>query len=98
MPFIRHLTLTANTVTTVTLNPLDNASSFEVLNRNGADEVFISHDGTATPPNPTVAGNDFDIVPAAAGSAVQIRRIGSGNIVLKLISASATSVSVRAIA
>lgn len=98
MAFIRHLTLVASTPTTVTLDAAANASTFEVLNRNGADEVFISYDGTATPANPTVEGNDFDVVPAAGGAAVQLRRIGAGNIVVKLISAAATKVSVRGIA
>lgn len=98
MAYVRHQTLTVSTVATFTLTALDNASGFEVLNRNGAGEVYISYDGTAAPANPTVAGNDFDVVPAATGAAAQFPRIGYGNIVVKLISAAATAVSVRAIA
>lgn len=95
MAFVRHITLVANTVSTVTLT--DNSSSVEILSRNGLDEVFVSFDGTAAPVNPTVAGNDFDVVPAAIGAALAIRRPGSAAIVLKLISASATTVSVRGV-
>lgn len=98
MAFVRHLTLTAGVVSTVTLNASDNSSSFEVLNRNGAGEVYISHDGTSNPTNPTVAGNDFDVVVAAVGAATQIRRIGTGTATIDLISAAATAISVRGIA
>lgn len=99
MAFIRHQTLTASTVATFTLTAADNASRFEVLNRNGAGEVYISHNGSdaAGTPNPTVAGNDFDVVPASAGAFLQLRRIGQGNIIVKVISAQATAVTVRAL-
>jgi hypothetical protein len=95
--FNRHVTLTAATVSTFTLATADNSSGFEILNRNGLGEVYISHDGTAAPANPTVAGNDFDVIPAIAGAAVQIRRIGTGTAVVKVISAQATAISIRAI-
>lgn len=98
MPYVRHQTLTAATVATFTLTALDNASGFEILNRNGAGEVYISHDGTANPANPTVAGNDFDVVPAATGAALRMKRTGTGPIVVRVISAQATAITVRAIA
>ena len=98
MPFVRHLALTAGVVSTVTLSAAENASRFEVMNRNGADEVYISHDGTVNPTNPTVGGNDFDVVPAAVGAALTLRRVGSATATIDLISAAATTVSVRGVA
>lgn len=96
MPFARHVTLVANTVSTFTLT--DNSSAFEVISRNGLADVYVSYDGTAAPGNPTVAGNDFDVIPAAAGAGIRVRRTGTLPIVVKVISAQATTVSFRAIA
>lgn len=96
MAYVRHATLTANTVQAFTLT--DNSSAFEVLNRNGAGEVYVSYDGTATPANPTVGGNDFDVIPAAVGAGVRIRRTGTAAISIKVISTQATAVSFRGIA
>lgn len=95
MAYVRHVTLTANTVQAFSLT--DNSSGFEVLNRNGLDEVYVSYDGTSTPANPTVGGNDFDVVPAAVGAATQFRRIGTTAIAIKVISAKATTVSFRSL-
>lgn len=96
MAYARHVTLTANAVTTFTLT--DNSSGFEILNRSGAGEIYVSHDGTATPGDPTVAGNDFDVVPAAIGAGIRVRRTGTAAIVVKVISAQATAVSFRSMA
>jgi hypothetical protein len=96
MAYARHVTLTANTVQTFTLT--DNSSGFEILNRNGLGEIYVSHDGTAAPANPTVGGNDFDVVPAASGASLQMRRVGTAAIVVKVISAAATAVSFRSLA
>lgn len=96
MAYNRHATLTPSTVMTFTLT--DNSSGFEILNRNGAGEIYISHDGTAAPTDPTVGGNNFDVVPAATGAAVQINRIGQAAIVVKVISAAAATVSFRSLA
>lgn len=97
MAYVRHVTLTASTPQTFTLT--DNSSGFEILNRNGAGEIYISYDGTNAPANPTVGGNDFDVVPAAVGAAVQISRTGGQQpIVAKVISAAATAVSFRSLA
>lgn len=96
MAFVRHFTLTPTVVSTVTVT--DNSSAVEILNRSGLDEVYTTSGDTSTAPaNPSVGGNDCDVVPAAIGSAVQARRSGSAPIVVKLISASATAVSVRAV-
>lgn len=96
MAYVRHVTLTANTVQAFTLT--DNSSAFEVLNRNGLGEIFVSYDGTAAPANPTVAGNDFDVIPAAVGAGIRVRRTGTASISIKVISAVATTVSFRSIA
>ena len=98
MAFTRHITLTPGTVQPWTFN--DNSSAFEILNRNGAGEVYISHDGTASPADPTVGGSGFDVVPAVTGAAVQKRRAtGTQNaITVKVISAAATAVSIRSLA
>ena len=97
MAYVRHVTLTASTVQTFTLT--DNSSGFEVMNRNGAGEIYISYDGTASPVNPTVGGNDFDVVPAAVGATLQLKRTGGQQpIVVKVISAAATAVSFRSLA
>jgi hypothetical protein len=95
MAFVRHVTLVANTVSTVTVT--DNSASFEVINRNGVAEVFISHNGTASPPDPTVAGNDFPVIAGAIGASGTFRRSSSAAIVVKLISTGATAVAVRGI-
>jgi hypothetical protein len=98
MAFNRHATLTPSTVMTFTLT--DNSSGYEVMNRNGAGEIYISHDGTAAPANPTVGGNDFDVIPAAVGAAAQFNRASStqNSIVVKVISVAATAVSFRSLA
>lgn len=98
MAYIRHITLVANTAQTVTLDPNANASRVEIMSRNGLDTIYVSYDGTAAPVNPTVAGNDFDAVAASIGAAIRFKRTSSANIVVKLISAQATAVTVRAIA
>lgn len=96
MPFARHLTLVSNTVSTVTVT--GNPSQVEILSRNGLGEVYVSYDGTAAPVNPTVAGNDFDVIPAIAGAALILGEIGaSDQNVVKVISAVATTISVRGI-
>jgi len=96
MPFVRHQTLTASTVATFTVT--GNPAQIEILSRNGLGEVYVSYDGTANPANPTVAGNDFDVIPAIAGAGVVIGEIGSSDQnVVKVISASATTISVRGI-
>ncbi len=96
MPYVRHQTLTASTVATFTVT--GNPSAVEILSRNGLGEVYVSYDGTAAPANPTVAGNDFDVIPAIAGAGLVLGEVGAGDQnVVKVISAAATAISVRAI-
>lgn len=101
MAYVRHVTLVANTVQTFTVSGASaNASAFEILNRNGLGEIYISHDGTAAPTDPTIGGNDFDVIPAAVGAGVQLRRSTSSQnaVTVKVISPVATTVSFRSIA
>lgn len=97
MPYARHATLTANTVATYTLNLADNASGFEVVQRTALADLYVSYDGTAAPANPTVGGNDFDVVPAAVGAWIRRKRTGTANIVVKVISSAASQITIRAI-
>lgn len=90
MPESEHLTLVANTVAEVDLPT--NAGRVEVLNRDGADEVYFTVNGAA----PTVGGNDTHVLPATVGS-VEVSRTRSGAAVVKLISAGTPKVSVRAL-
>lgn len=101
MAFIRHVTLVAATVQTFTFTgTAANASGFEIINRNGLDEIYISHDGTAAPTDPTVGGNDFDVIPAAVGAGAQIARARNSQlaITVKVISAQATKMTIRSLA
>lgn len=95
MPLVRHFTLTAGTARKVTLT--DNSSGFEVLNRNGAGEIFVSHDGSDNPPPPVVNGDDFDVVVAGVGASLTVQRIGTRKVTVSLISPQATTASVRGI-
>lgn len=93
--YARHITLLAGAVQSFTL-PGD-YSSVEVLNRGGSDEIYVSYDGGATPANPTAGGNDFDVVTAATGASIQISRVNSVALTVKLISAAGTTCSLRGI-
>lgn len=95
MAYTRHVTLTANTVQSWTFP--DNSSVFEIINRNGAGEVYVSHDGTVAPTDPTVGGNNFDVIPAAVGAGFQMTRLSQLPITVKVISAAATAVSIRSL-
>lgn len=84
-----HVTLVANTVTTVTLD--GNYSTIEVLNVDGAAPIYFTVDGTT----PTVEGNGCNVLPAAiCGLTVWA---GSNVDVIKLISAGTPKVSIRGI-
>ncbi len=90
MATVRHVTLVADTVATVSLNV--NAGRIEVLNRTGTAEVYFTTDGSA----PTVGGNNCYVLPAAI-SALEVPDEISGMAVVKLISVGTPSVSVRAL-
>lgn len=84
-----HRTLVAATVTTITFD--DNFGWFEVTNVDGADAVYVSTTGV----DPTVAGDGFEVVTAAAGAFAIVQDRTTGNSVVKLISAGTPKVSVR---
>jgi hypothetical protein len=94
--YARHVTLAAGVVQTFTL-PSSDYPAVEILNRGGTDEIYISFDGTAAPAAPTAGGNDFDVIPAAVGAGIQIRRDSTATVVVKLISTAGTTASVRGI-
>ena len=73
-------TLTASTIATVTL--ARDREWVEVLNRNGAAEIFFTVDGS----NPTVAGAGTFCVPAIAGAAVKVAAPEAATTSVKLIS------------
>jgi len=85
---VRHGALTAATVATVAL-PLD-ADTIEVLNH-GDVALYFRIDGT----NPTVDGNDAEIVPA--GTALEVNRKAAGNASVKIISSGTPAFSVRGV-
>lgn len=102
MATTKHLTLVADTVSTVELaapDPRADLTSFEdpparrveVLNRSGDAAVYFTTDGTA----PTVGGDNTHVLPAAV-SAVEVDDETPGpTCVVKLISAGTPAVSVR---
>jgi hypothetical protein len=85
---VRHGSLTAETVETVNL-PVD-ADTVEVLNR-GTDDIYFTVTGT----NPSVGGNDCEIV--TAGSALEVNRKAAGHTTVKMVSESAVEYSVRGV-
>ncbi len=85
----KHVTLTANVPTTITLEA--NAGRIEVFNR-GTDDVWFTTDDTI----PAADADDVHIV--SGGSAVEVDDETAGkNSVIKLISAGTPKVSVRAL-
>ena len=86
----RHITLTAGEVETVELGI--NAARIEVLNRDGAAAVYF----TTNDVEPTIAGNNTYVLPAAV-SALEVPDEISGPSVVKLISSGTPAVSVRAL-
>lgn len=85
---VKHATLAAATVDTVTLG--SDANRVEVYNRGTGDLYFTVSGGT-----PTVAGDDCYI--ASSGAALQVDVPTAGNTVVKLISAAAVPYSVTGV-
>lgn len=86
----QYLTLTANTVASITLNPAQD--DITVRNRDGLAEVFFTVDGS----NPTVGGNGTYLLPALAGASVKVAPplIGGQVNQIKLISSGTPQVMV----
>lgn len=88
-----HVTLVANTVTTVTLDG-GYYGQVEVLNVDGMAAIYFTVDGA----DPTIEGNGCNVLPAAIGGlTVRVADV-DGSFVVKLISAGTPKVSVRGVA
>jgi hypothetical protein len=83
--------LTPNVVDTITFG--ENYNAVEVLNRNGAGELYFTVDGTLVP---TVGGSSNHVLPAAV-SAMTVNAGGTvGPTIVRVISSAAATYSVRA--
>lgn len=89
---VKHATLVAATVTTLSLDA--GYQSVEVLNRDGAAEVFVTVDGT----EPTVEGEDCFALPATIGALEVPAELGGWVTEVKLISSGTPKVTVTGIA
>lgn len=83
-----HVTLVANTVTTVTLD--SDYATVEVLNVDGAASVYFTTNGAT----PTVEGAGCNVLPAAIG-ALDLNTGTRGTVTVKLISTGTPKISVR---
>ena len=87
---IKHATLTAGTADTVTLD--GDYTSVEIINRDGAAEIYVTVDTNVTP---TVGGDNCDVLPAVIG-ALTLDASGYGTpTVVQLISAGAPAYTVK---
>lgn len=89
MAFSKHVTLTAATVATVTLDA--DFNNVEVVNVDGTAAVYFTLDGD----DPTVAGDDTYVLPAAVGSVEMPVHNWSAATSVKLISSGTPKVAVR---
>jgi hypothetical protein len=87
---VMHGTLVADTVTTVTLD--HNYNRVEVLNRDGAAEIYFTVDAGA----PTVEGDGCYSLPAAIGG-LEKKSPGGRATVVKMISSGTPTYSVTGI-
>lgn len=87
----KHATLTPDTVDTVTFTT--DLSYVEIVNRNGAGELFVLIDSDTT--DPTVEGDGTIAIPAALGAGVVELSRARGETQVKLISSAAVTYSVR---
>ncbi len=95
MPFVRHGTLVATTVTVVDL-PANKLDTVEVANIDGIAAIyFIVTDVHNTSAVPTVGGNDCEVLPAAM-CALSVGAPDSAPVRVKMISAGTPKYSVRA--
>lgn len=91
MAFVRHGVLAPGTVTAIETNA--DRDSIEVLNRDGAAEIYFRVDGV----NPAVGGDDCHVVAATVGGGVEVSvpdRAGKTDV--RLIAAAAVAFSLTA--
>lgn len=89
MARITHGTLSAGTVATLTGDA--EFTTARIINRDGAAEIFARGDGV----DPTVAGDDCEILPAAMSYLVMRLSHAGEPTVLKLISSGTPTYSVK---
>jgi hypothetical protein len=89
----KHATLTPDTVDTVTFTT--DLSYVEVINRNGAGELFVLIDSDST--DPAVEGDGTIAIPAALGAGIVELSRARGETQVKLVSAEAVAYSVRVV-
>lgn len=87
----QHATLTAGTVTTITLD--DPARRVEIINVDGAAAVYVTVDGST----PAVAAAGCWVLPGSINRMVLGPATGGGIKIVKLISSGTPAVSVGAI-
>ena len=90
----KHAQLAASTVDTVTLDR--DYPEVEVVNRDGAAEIYFTVDGS----NPTVAGDNTEYLPATSGASVRVSAgafVTGTPTVVKLISSGTPKYSVQGV-
>lgn len=87
MARIKHGTLVADTVATVSLT--GSHSAIEIMNVNGAAAIYFRTDGE----DPEVAGDDCEVIPAAMGAAMAVDPGDTASV--KMISAGTPMYCVR---
>ncbi len=92
MAWVRHGTLVANSVTTVSVPDLG-FGSIEILNRDTTAEIYFLFNKTGVTTDPTVGGNDCEVVVALSALTVDAPQ---GAFTVKLLSAGTPKYSVRA--
>lgn len=86
--YARHVTLTANTVTTITMDRDYNYC--EVINVDGTAPVYFTVNG----PAPTVGGNDTYVLPATING-IEVQPPTADLTAIRLISGGTPKVAVR---
>lgn len=92
MAWVRHGTLVASTVTPVSVPDLG-FSSIEILNRDTAAEIYFLFNKTGTTTDPTVGGDDCEVVMPSSALSVDAPQ---GAFAVKLLSTGTPKYSIRA--
>ena len=95
MAYTRQQTLTAGTVATFTFD--DNSSGVRIVNRSATEAFVTIGDTGSVPANPTVAGNNTELLPGVIGATIEQQRLSSNPIVVKVISSGTPAITVGGI-